>query len=59
MTKPKPKSEHKRRGRRPIEGVKLTPHTITLPDAAWDAAERLGGGNRSRGVRVALEKAHE
>ena len=43
-------------GRKPVGGdVEAVPRTITLLPEQWRLAEAIGGGNRSAGIRAALD----
>jgi hypothetical protein len=39
-----------------VDGEATEAHSITLPASAWRLVERLGGGNRSEGVRRLVEE---
>lgn len=44
---------------RPRNEVPRVPVNITLPEAIRDKARRLGDGEISRGIEIALERARE
>ena len=39
-----------------VAGDDTEAHSITLPASAWRLLERIGGGNRSEGVRRLVEE---
>lgn len=49
----------KRQRGRPRNEVPRVPVNITLPEAIRDKARRLGDGEISRGIEIALERARE
>ncbi|WP_411887363.1 hypothetical protein [Hydrocarboniphaga effusa] len=44
-------------GRKPLDGEAMTSRSIRQPERLWEVAERLGEGNLSAGIRIALERA--